>query len=120
MKLNELKNKWNGINVYNNVMEGEMLEDLKSTFNELVRSNGGELLKLDVSFDLISGYILMNGKFIYFDYRLNEDGKINLDDSSWMNGILVRSLKGMEDRIGGEANYTNFDGFNSTVNSLSL
>ena len=126
MTVKELKNKWNGRNIYNNpLMEEELVrsysEDLENTFKTLLKANGGELIRFDFNLDYVSGYAMRGGKFVYFNYRMpNENGKINLDDNSWMNGILVRSLSSINDTVGGDANYCNFDGFNKTLSRVAL
>ena len=123
MTLDELKKKWNGLtlNIYN---RNESLaacyeKDVMLTFEELVGEIGGKLLSFNFNDDFVNGYIEKDGKIVYFNYLVLEDMKVNLAAKNWNDGILLRSVKDLNDETGGPANYASFYNLKSKLNELT-
>ena len=97
----------------------QFARDMKSTIREVCKDNGAELVKFSVGHYDVSGFALKNGRYVYFSYSEPRHWPIDLNDSGYMNGILIRTAEHDKDFHGGYNNFCNIYTFADKLNRLT-
>ena len=124
MTILNFKKKWNGKSVEDSgcyISEEAKLfaRNLRATIKEIANKNGFNLVEWNVGHYYISGFLEKDGKYIYFIRDIERYGKtINIENSGFMNGFLVRIAKYFKDYTGGHNHFCGLSGFGDLINKL--
>ena len=97
----------------------QFAKDMKSTIREICKERGVELVKWSVGHYDVSGFIKKNEKFVYFSYSEPRHFAIDLNASSCMNGILIRTAEHEKDYRGGFNHFCNIYQMGGMVDRLT-
>lgn len=97
----------------------QFAKDMKSTIREICKENDAELVQWSVGHYDVNGFILRNGKYVYFSYSEPRYMEIDLNRSDPMLGILIRTTKHEKDYTGGPNNFCNIHTFSTFLCELT-
>ena len=97
----------------------QFARDMKSTIRDICKEVGAEMVKFNVGHYDVSGFILRNGKHVYFAYSEPRHFPIDFNRSDYLNGILIRTAEHEKDYHGGKNNFCNIYTFGSVLSNLT-
>lgn len=124
MKITGFVKKYQGkvLEDHGSVLSPEFIRfaaDVKSTIRAICKENGADLVKWSTGHYDVSGFVLKNGKYVYFSYSEPRHLPIDLNRHDAWDGILIRTAAHEKDYTGGQNNFCNIHSFGTVLNRLT-
>ncbi len=95
--------------------------DFRSAIKTVANNIGAKLVSYTPGHYDMSGFLEKDGKYVYFHYSVPRgEYPMNLYESSFMGGVLIRTASGPKDYTGGQNRYCSFDGFERMANDIFM
>lgn len=124
MKVISFVRKYNGRTLeddgaYNSSEFVQFAKDLKATIREVCKDNNAKLTNFSVGHYDVSGFIIKDGKYVYFSYSEPRGCAIDFNKSDYANAFLIRTAEHNRDYRGGGNHFCNIFHFAEMLNKLT-
>lgn len=93
--------------------------DFRSAIKTAAMHMGAELVSYTSGHYDMSGFLSKDGRYVYFHYSVPRgELPLNLYESSFMGGVLIRTASGPKDYTGGQNRYCSVYGFEEAVRNI--